>query len=184
MSGNEDLFVKLSMSAISLLFKSVDPLNELPAECDSSSQDTYRNTLVSLSVTLKPIGSSVSIIPRPAQDITLRFHGFDQVSKDTDAPIYDYSLAFGAGRGGQTRGEFYFLNVPEGMYTLNFGIIVRSKANASCGTRRLQTIDPSYLLASVDLVLEILISDIKTDIMSRQKIRKRTRRKIQKKLLV
>jgi len=108
MSGNEDLFVKLSMSAISLLFTSVDPLDELPAECDFSIQDTDSNTLVSMSVTLRPIGSSASIIPRPAQDITLRFQGFDQVSKDTDAPIYDYSLAFGAGREDRLEANFTF----------------------------------------------------------------------------
>jgi len=150
MSGNEDLHTKLSMSAFSLLFNSVEQIAALPDGC-SLLQETSGSAVVTLSVTLKPIGSNVSIMPRPAQDIILKFQGFDQSSDDTEDPTYQYSLNFGVGRGGQTRGEFYFLNVPEGLYTLNFAITVDTETLANCGRRRLQTSDPPFGFASAQI---------------------------------
>ena len=146
MSGNEDLHTKLSMSAFSLLFNSVEQIDGC-----SLLQETSGSAAVTLSVTLKPIGSNVSIVPRPAQDIILKFQGFDQASEDTEVPTYQYSLTFGVGREGQTRGEFYFLNVPEGLYTLNFAITLDTETFANCARRRLQTIDPPFGYATAQI---------------------------------
>jgi hypothetical protein len=141
MNGHEDLYTKLSLSTITFLFNSIEEIDDLPSDCGELEQGTSSTAVVLVNVALIPTpvagsGARESIVPpRPAQRILLFLHGLDQSSLfDPGSP--PYSLTFGLSRGGQTTGEFYFLDVPAGLYTLEFDIELVTDALAGCQRRR------------------------------------------------
>jgi hypothetical protein len=141
LNGREDLHTKLSLSSFIMLVNSIADLESLPQGCNFL-QQTTSTASVTVGVTLKSMEHNSFVMPQPSQSIVLSYLGMSQSTEDyynynenEEIEPFTYALEFGLGRGGQSTGEFYFLNAPEGLYDLEFEIRLSTQTSATCNRR-------------------------------------------------